>query len=108
MALYQFYNTDILDIPSNPQESAEAYVDDAILIAIGKTFTETHTSLADMMQRSNRMINWSKSHNLSIEYSKLALIDFSHHGVKKDRPPLALPGVTIKPTQSAKFLGYHS
>ena len=51
------------------------------------------------------MIQWSKSHNSSIEYSKLALIDFSHHGVKKQRPPLVLPGITIGPTLSAKYLG---
>jgi hypothetical protein len=101
----QFYNADILDIPNSPQESAEAYVDDAILIATGKTFTEAHEKLADMMQRENGMINWSKSHNSSIEYSKLALIDFSHHGVKKQRPSLKLPGVTIEPTHSTKYLG---
>ena len=105
MALYQFYNTDILDIPNGPQESAEAYVDDAILIATGKTFAETHEILADMMQRTNGMIDWSKHHNSSIEYSKLALINFSHHGVRKQRPPLVLPSVTIEPTSSAKYLG---
>ena len=33
MVLYQYYNTDILEIPNKPQESAEAYVDDAILTA---------------------------------------------------------------------------
>lgn len=32
MALYQYYNADILGIPSMPQESAEAYVDDTIAI----------------------------------------------------------------------------
>src|ERR1700761_994296 len=91
MALYQYYNADILDIPSNPSESAEAYVDDAILIATAKTFKEAHESLSDMMRRQNGMVDWCKSHNSSIEYSKLALIDFSHHGVKKQRTPLVLP-----------------
>ena len=33
MALYQYYNADILEIPSRPQEVVEAYVDDAILTA---------------------------------------------------------------------------
>jgi hypothetical protein len=105
MALYQYYNADILDIPNSPHESAEAYVDDAILIATAKTFTEAHESLIDMMQRQNGMIEWSKSHNSSIEYSKLALIDFAHQGVKKERPPLILPDVTIQPSRSAKYLG---
>jgi ribonuclease HI len=107
MALYQYYNADILEIPApnNPQEAAEVYVDDAILTATAKNFGEAHTILEDMMTRTGRMIEWSKSHNSSIEYSKLALIDFSHHGVKKPRPPLTLPDITIEPTQHAKYLG---
>ena len=105
MALYQYYNADILEIPNRPQESAEAYVDDAILIATAKTFEEAHEILAEMMTRPGGMVEWSKSHNSSIEYSKLALIDFAHPGVKKPRPPLVLPGVTLKPSQNAKYLG---
>lgn len=52
MALYQFYNADILEIPSRPQESAEAYVDDAILTASAKSFKEAHGILANMMERN--------------------------------------------------------
>ena len=87
MALYLYYNADILEIPNSPQESAEAYVDDAILMASAKSFEEAHSTLKDMMMRTMGMIQWSKSHNSSIKYSKLALIDFSHHRVKKPRPP---------------------
>jgi ribonuclease HI len=105
MALYQYYNTDILEIPNSPQESAEAYIDDAIITATAKTFKEAHANLKDMMTRMGGMIEWSKSHNSSIEYSKLALIDFAHHGVKKHRPPLVLPSVTIEPSPSAKYIG---
>ena len=105
MALYQYYNADILEIPSAPQESAKAYVDDAILIATAKTFEEAHVKLAEMMTRPGGMIEWSRRHNSSIEYSKLALIDFAHPGVKKPRTPLDLPEITIEPTQSAKYLG---
>ena len=105
MALYQFYNADILEIPNKPQEAAEAYVDDAILIATAKTFEEAHQMLVEMMTRLGGMIEWSKSHNSSVEYGKLALIDFSHHGVKRTRPALTLPDVTIEPTPNAKYLG---
>jgi hypothetical protein len=105
MTLYQYYNADILEIPNSPQESAEAYVDNTILIATAKTFKEAHEILAEMMTRSGGMVEWSKSHNSSIEYSKLALIDFSHHGVKKPRPPLTLPSITIDPSPHAKYLG---
>jgi hypothetical protein len=105
MALYQYYNTDILEIPSSPQESVEAYVDNVILTASAKTFEEAHIMLADMMMRTRGMIEWSKSHNSSIEYSKLALINFSHHRVKKPHSPLILPNITIEPTKHAKYLG---
>ena len=105
MALYQFYNADILEIPNRPQEAAEAYVDDAILTATAKTFEEAHQLLTEMMNRPGGMIEWSKSHNSSIEYSKLALMDFSHHGVKRPRPSLQLPGITLEPTRNAKYLG---
>jgi hypothetical protein len=65
-------------------------MDDTILTATAKTFKETHNILLEMMTRTGGMIEWSKSHNSSIEYSKLVLIDFSHHGVKKTRLPLTL------------------
>ena len=91
MALYQYYNADILEIPNRPQEAAEAYIDDAILTATAKTFKEAHIILADMMTRVGGMVEWSKSHNSSIKYSKLALIDFSHPRVKKTHPPQSCP-----------------
>jgi hypothetical protein len=72
---------------------------------MAKTFEEAHHILAEMMTRIGRMIEWSMSHNSSIKYSKLALIDFSHHGVKKPRPPLILPSITVEPTQNTKYLG---
>ena len=105
MALYQFYNADILEIPRESHEAAKAYVDNAILIATASNFKEAHKTLAAMMTRTGSMVEWSKSHNSSIEYSKLVLIDFAHHGVKKPCPPLILPDITIEPTQNAKYLG---
>jgi hypothetical protein len=51
MALYQFYNADLLDIPEGKNESAIAYVDDAILTATAKTFQEAHDILVSMMTR---------------------------------------------------------
>lgn len=105
MALYQYYNADILDILKESYKSAEAYIDDAILTATTKTFDKAHEILADMIQRVEGMVEWSKSHNSSIEYSKLVLIDFAHHGVKKPHPQLRLPDITIKPSQNIRYLG---
>jgi hypothetical protein len=105
MVLYQFYNADILGIPRESYKAAEAYVDDTILIATAKTFTDAHAILDDMMTRPNGMIAWSKSHNSPIEYSKLALIDFVHHGVKKAHPLFVIQGMVIDLVPNAKYLG---
>ena len=35
----------------------------------------------------------------------MALIDFTHHAVKRTRPSLALPGITLDPAPNAKYLG---
>jgi ribonuclease HI len=105
MALYQFYNADLLDIPTCKDEDSIAYVDDALLLAIADDFTKTHSILADMMTRETGVINWSKSHNSPLENSKLALIDFAHQNNSKQRPNLTLPHITIEPTTNAKYLG---
>ena len=78
MILYQYYNTDLLDIPTGKNEMAIAYVDDAILIATRANFIETHETLKDMMTRTGGAIEWSKNHNSKFEFSKLALMDFAH------------------------------
>ena len=63
MVLYQYYNVDLLDIPTEANEAAAAYVDDAILIATATTFPQAHDILADMMTRPGGAIEWSNNHN---------------------------------------------
>ena len=107
MALYQFYNADILDIPEGKHEEAMAYVDDTILITSGPNFQDTHDKLHAMMTRNGGAINWAEKHNSHFEYNKLALIDFAHSSKSKSivRMPLELPNCTIKPSESTKYLG---
>jgi hypothetical protein len=78
MVMYQFYNADLLEIPEAEGESAIAYVDDAIMAATADTFEETHDMLRDMMTREGGVSDWSVDHNSPLEYSKLALMDFTH------------------------------
>jgi hypothetical protein len=85
MVLYQYYNTDLLDIPRDTSKGALAYVDDTIMIAMAKNFTEAHKKLADMMCREGGVSEWSRIHNSLLEYSKLALIDFTHRSSRKTR-----------------------
>ena len=109
MALYQFYNADLVEIPKEDEgETAEAYVDDAIISASADSFEEAHEKLKDMMTRENGAISWAKKHNSPFEYTKLALIDFAHSSraaERVERPPLVLPNFTIRPTASTKYLG---
>ena len=107
MALYQFYNADILDIPKTSNESAIAYVDDALLLTVADSFVQAHQMLANMMIRQKGVIDWSKSHNSPLEYSKLALIDFAHQNSTKPRSQLHLPHRTVDPAASAKYLGVY-
>lgn len=57
------------------------------------------------MTRRNGAIEWLKEHNLKFEFSKLALMDFTHKNKKIDCPPLILPNITIEPTSNTKYLG---
>lgn len=105
MVLYQFYNADILDIPSMANEAALAYVDDALILASAPDFDATHNILNNMMTREGGIYDWSTTHNSPLEHSKLALIDFAHRNNSKPRQNLILPNVTIEPSQSTKYLG---
>ena len=105
MVLYQFYNADILDIPTLSNESAIAYVDNALILATAKDFTATHNILVNMMTREGGIYDWSKAHNSPLEHTKLALIDFAHRNNKKERTNLVLPNITLSPSSSTKYLG---
>lgn len=52
MILYIIYNTDLLKIPTGNEwsKSTQAFVDDTMLLAVGKTFEETHATLKNMME----------------------------------------------------------
>ena len=105
MVLYQFYNADLLDIPRDKSEDALAYVDDTILVATAESFHEAHSKLESMMSREGGVSEWSKMHNSSLEFLKLALIDFAHRSSPKAKATLQLPQRQIEPSTSAKYLG---
>ena len=50
-------------------------------------------------------MKWSKTQNSPLEYTKLALINFTHRSNSKTRIMLQLPQRQIKPTSSIKYLG---
>jgi len=105
MALYQYYNGDLLNIPSNKDKDAMVFVDDSFMLAIADTFKEAHEILANMMGREGGVVEWTTTHNSPLEYSKLALIDFAHCQSQKSRPSLQLPQRVVEPVVSTKYLG---
>ena len=105
MGLYQYYNADLIEVPKDLGESAMAYVDDSVMIAVADSFPEAHRKLLSMMTRDGGVADWSSLHNSPLEYSKLALVDFTHSRSSKSRPPLRLPQITVQPTESTKYLG---
>jgi hypothetical protein len=106
MALYQFYNTDLIEIPNKGEgETAEAYVDNAIILVLANSFEEAHKNLKSMMTREGRAISWAKKHNSPFKYNKLTLIDFAHSRQLAEHPPLVLLNIIINLTKSSKYLG---
>jgi hypothetical protein len=49
-------------------------------------------------------VDWSTKYNSSLEYSKLALIDFAYRCNPMKRTPLELPQGTKQSSDSAKYL----
>jgi len=96
MVLYQFYNTDILDIPTLASETALAYMDNTNPSLV-PNFDATYDMLKDMMTREGSIYDWSKTHNSLHEHFKLVLIDFTYRTNKIVRPNLILLNITIKP-----------
>jgi len=107
IVLYQYYNIDLIDIPKYKEEDAEAYVDDAFMLASAKDFPSAHHKLADMMCREDGVVNWTKTHSSPLEYLKLALINFAHSHKNAGNPPLHLPRRTVQPSESTKYLGVY-
>lgn len=88
MALYQFYNANLLDIPRESKgESMKANIGDTLLIAIARSFEDAHKKLKSMMIKEGKAIKWAKTHNSLFEYSKLALINFAHSSCRKSTKP---------------------
>ena len=96
VVLYQYYNTNLLDVPTSPLEHTAVYVDDTILIAMAKTFKDTHRMLVDVMTREGGALQWAREHNSKFELSKLALMDFAQQCKKISRPPLQIADTVVR------------
>jgi ribonuclease HI len=83
MILYSFYIAPLLEIADGKKTTTIGFVDDTTLVAKGKTFTETHQLIRDLLEKTNGALEWSHSHDSPFEISKLALMDFTHSADKR-------------------------
>jgi len=104
MLLYIVYDLDLVTIAKNKDELTLAFVDDTVLLAIAKSFQDTHKILGDMLEREGGAYKWSADHNSRFETSKFGLVDFTL-SKSKPCPPMTIRGNVITPTPSHKFLG---
>ena len=77
------------------------------MIATDTDFEGAHRKLESMMCREEGVESWSRTHSSPLEYSKLALINFSHRHKDLGDPTLCLPQRTIHPEKSTKYLGVY-
>jgi hypothetical protein len=49
MALYQFYNADLVEIPMSKHKGATMYIDSVILTATAESFQRAHKMLENIM-----------------------------------------------------------
>ena len=118
MILYIIYNADLLEmLVQLLHEDSVGYVDNVIVVAIGKDFHATTAALKNMMEREDGSFTWSSTHNSQFEISKLMVLHASRctqhdpenprKWIPLDRPPLWLQGKTVKEVKSYKYLGIH-
>jgi hypothetical protein len=76
MLYYSFYNAPLLETASGQDELSPGFVDDSMMLAVGKDLAECHGKLKDMMERPQGGFEWSRTHNSPFEISKIALMNF--------------------------------
>jgi len=108
---FNYYNVDLLELSETLR--ALGYVDDIMIMAVGKDFEETTQAICKQMEGENGGFKWSTNHNSKFKISKLAVM---HLGNKKSKtqtgnthpmhkPKLLLQGKEVNAVDSYKYLG---
>jgi ribonuclease HI len=114
--LYLIYNADLLKIPVlKAGERLLLFVDDAVIIVMGKNFNETHNKLRNIMNRTGGVFEWAKTHNCEFGIEKFQLLDATRKRVPNPvntrgripmpRQALMLGNQRIQSKDTARFLG---
>lgn len=112
---FLFYNADLIDIPTDRDEIASAFVDDTYLAARATTIEESYNRITHMITRPKGALEWSRTHYSKFELDKTGLMTFTHRRIpdptrpgktmSTPRPPIVIDSHSIKLSPSLKFLG---
>ena len=104
--LYSFYNSPLIDSAQLALgEIPAGSMDDVALIAIGRTFAETHAKLTDFFLRPGGANEWSDTHNSSYSLDKFGLLNMTRRVTDSLGPALQLGTTLIAPSAFHRFLG---
>jgi ribonuclease HI len=100
--LYMFYNADLLDIAQPHQATGLGFIDDITYGIQGNTDKENARKIKRIL---NEAEEWRKKHGVQFETSKYILVHYSRNRQRETKAPVTINGVTIKPSNEAKYLG---
>ena len=99
--LYLFYNGDLLDIPKEEGLSL-GFIDDIAYGVQGLTDDGNVEKLEDWMKKAE---DWKERHGAQFELTKNLLVHFTRNRNWKTDAKITINGITISPSQAAKYLG---
>ena len=104
LILYLFYSADLIDlIPHKDRRRTSAgWVDDTLFATEAPTVGETVQALSNL---APAVCEWRCTHACRFDIAKFNLIHFTRNEVRYFPIPLTFEGVTISPTETAKYLG---
>src|SRR5882672_7961481 len=113
---FQFYNVDLLEIRDKKRgEDAVAFVDDALMLARGKSLEESNDRVKDMMVRAGGGMEWLSTHHCSFALDKFGIMGMTRRREPNEvrqpptRPvvckPIHMCSIEIPAVAMHKFLG---
>jgi len=102
---YLYYNAPLIEIITDPRQSAAAaYFDDTWILTAGKSFEDCDALMNPIARRAQL---WSDTHNSPFEVSKFAMLHLFAKGKHIERPPFSWVDKPILPTTYLKYLGIY-
>ena len=97
-----YYNADLLEAPSTKRDMALGFIDDIVYGTADPTAQGNATKVKRLL---NKAEEWRKKHGAKFEESKYVLIHFTRNCHKTTTVSICTNGITVKPSDKAKYLG---